>query len=712
MSNAALTASFVLKLEDKLSGGLEKLMKLLDRVSKLGAKLKLPGLEAAAPKIDRVTEATRRLDRTLGTTGRTATRTGRSLSEMISGVEARLGRLATRARGAFGGVFGAGRNLGHSVGIIGAAAAGLALAGPMRQYAGYDTLLRQMAITEGLRGRAVAPEMARLDAFFREDALRTGQTSLSIAEAAQDLLRSGVPMQTVLQLLPAHSMAATAYNISPEALGQAVFALNTSFGIGHEDIRGALASMALASKSGKFNVDDMSRYLPAIGGAMRLLGMTGRGNADMAFAALETVRMNTGDSATAATNLTDLLHYMTSPMAVRAFAGLHMFGVRSGQNIDLPAMYADARRHGINPLMAFLGKLQEQVRGQTPEQMSLTLGRYLHNQQAGDAAKALIQNSDHFIKLMLKLKAVDANVITQDWITMFNAPAAQLRMFSELVSQLTRRAGEGLVPILQDVNGLLLRAVNALDHLDATGHAWVSGLIQIAGWITVLLGALGTLGFVAPVVANGFKLIWSLFKLLGSAAAALWDIGETLVIGLMLLGVPFEAAVAIVAALAVAVGAMVADIVMHWDRFRDQFGQIWVGITGLFKGGYDILMGLATLDGARILTGLRELRDGVVNIFTGIVGVVKQLFTDLWNLLAEIPGAGRLGIHHIGDKSEGGRQVKFGDVERFHLTVDVAPGLQARLSHLPPVMRGTVAHASAMLDPEPPPATGPTTSRP
>lgn len=720
MSNASLTASFVLKLEDKLSAGLDRLMKLLERMNKLAGMLKLPGLETAGAKLDRVTDATGRLDRALDRTGRTAGRTGRSLSEMISSVESRLGRLASRARGAFGGVFGAGRNLGHSVGIIGAAAAGLALAGPIRQYAGYDVLLRQMAITQGLRGNAVAPEMARLDAFFREDALRTGQTSLSIAEAAQDLLRSGIAMKTVLQLLPAHSMAATAYNISPEDLGQAVFALNTSFGIGEGDIKGALAALALAAKSGKFSVQDLSHFLPAIGGTMNLLGMSGRSNADMAFAALETVRMNTGDSGTAATNFGDLLRYMTSPTALRSFGGYsrmmdpitrRMYADGQLHRVDLEQVFASARAHGVNPLMAFMQVLRDQVKGQSPEQMGFTLGRLLHNQQTADAAKALIQHWDHFTALMLKLKAADADTITQDWITMFRSPAAQLRIFGELLGQITRRAGEGLVPMLQDVNGLLLRTVHALDQVDGAGHAWVSLLIQAAGWITMLLGVLGTLGFVAPVVANGFRLVWSLFKLLGSAAAALWDIGETLVISLMLLGVPFEAAVALVVGLAAAVGAMVTDIVAHWDRFRDQFGEIWSGITGLFKGGYDILMGLATFDGARILRGLQGLKDGVVSVFTGIVGVVRQLFTDLWNLLADIPGAGRLGIHHIAAARPAGSQARFGDVERLHISVGLEPGLRARLDRASPGVPHTAPPRNLFEEMSHPP-TGPTTARP
>ena len=66
MSNAALTASFTLKLEDKLSGGLTKLLRLLERFNTLGAKLGMPALETAGRRLDAVTHATERVDRAIG----------------------------------------------------------------------------------------------------------------------------------------------------------------------------------------------------------------------------------------------------------------------------------------------------------------------------------------------------------------------------------------------------------------------------------------------------------------------------------------------------------------------------------------------------------------------------------------------------------------------------------------------------------------------
>lgn len=734
--STSLTAAFVLKLEDRLSAGLTKLLALFEKLDRVTRALGLGALEQATAKLDAVEQAAGGAGRAIGRIGQNAQTAERGIVQMASVAESRLSRLAARARGVLGGAWNGAKGFGQAVGGLGAAAAGFGIMAPIHQFADYDTVLRQMAITEGKRGAAVGPEIARLDALFRADALHYGQTSKSIAEAALDLQRSGLAIDTVMQLLPAHSKAATAYNISPEAMGQAVFALNKSFGIGEADIRGALASLALAGKSGKFSVSDMSQYLPGIGGAMNLLGMTGRGNADMAFAALETVRQNTGDSATAATNFTDLLHYMTNPVALRSFAGYsrmmdpltrRMYADGQLHRVDLQQVFADAHKSGTNPLMAFLAVLRDQVRGQTPEQMGFTLGKLLHNQQAGDAAKALLQHSDDFAALMVKLHGADPGMLNADFITSFGGPMTQLRIFTELVSRFGRRLGEGFAPVLVRINEGLLVLTGWLDRLDGADRALANGVIASLGAFLAVAAAAGALGLVMPAIASGFTLLASVLRvavlvplqyLSATVFPALWSAAESLVVALMLLGVPFEAAVGAVTALAVAIGVMVTDIVMHWDRFRADFGRVWAGIVAIGQGAFDLLMGLATLDGQRILEGLREMVAGVVGIFTGLFGVIRQLFVDFWNALADIPGAGLIGIHKIGQPAED-RRMQDGDhfarsrgPAEMHITVGLDPGLHARIDRLPPTMHGTVAQRSADFDLHAPMATGPTTSRP
>ena len=657
MSNTALTASLVLKLEDQLSGSLDKLLALLDRFAARTRKLSMPELDKAGRGLDACTAAATKLDTALETVGRTATTTGRSITDMVTGAESRLSALAARARSTMGNVWGAGRGFGQKVGAFGAAAAGFGIMAPIKQYADYENILRHMAITEGLTGAAVEDRIAHLGKEFKKDALKYGQTSKSIAHAAQDLLMSGMSMDTVLKLLPAHSMAATAYNISPEAMGQAVYSLNTHFGIDEHDMKGALASMALSTKHGKFTMDDMSRFVPQIGSAMKLLGMTGRGNADMAFAALQTVRMNTGDSSTAATNLTDLLHYMTAPIAVRSMGGAGHVDAATRKlyeqgklaHIDLPGMYDEARRQGVNPLMAFLGKLQKQVVGQSPEQAGLTLGHYLHNQQAGDAARALIMNASHFLDLMLKLKAVDENIITNDFITAFRAPAVQLRIFEELLDQLTRRLGEGFVPVLVWINTHLNDLIGWLDKLDDADRQLVNHVTLAVGSFLALAAAAGLLSVVLPAITAGLAMIlsplrWLATLLLPLLLPVLAVIGEAFVALVAVLLTPE----ALLIALAVAIGVMLDHIVRNWDLFRGDFLQVWNGMADIFKGVFDVFVGLIEWDGPRIMTGLRELREGVVNIFSGIFNVIRRLFSDFWNLLADSPPGRWVGLQRTG----------------------------------------------------------------
>jgi len=295
-------------------------------------------------------------------------------------------------------------------------------------------------------------------------------------------------------------------------MGQAVYALSTGFKIPASEMEGGLSSMALAAKEGKFKVEDFSRFLPMIGARMQKLGMTGRGSADKAFAALEVVRQSSADAGTAATNFGDFLQYITSPIAVRSF--------KKG-GIDLPGLFKDAGKKGIDPIDAVIQKLSDQVKGKTPVDAALTLGKLLHNQQAGDAALALIQHKDEYIKLRGQLGRSNPETFHEDYENARRAPQKGLDESTERLAQFTRILGEGFSPLLGTINGQLEATDGALKSLDEKFPGLRNEILLAGGGLLGFIAVVGFLGFTVPLVSAGFTALSSvLTTVIGSTGGA------------------------------------------------------------------------------------------------------------------------------------------------------------------------------------------------
>ena len=566
---AKLTASFILKLEDQLSGGLAKIEKQLSNLGLLGKKLGLGSLEAGNRLLDQGAAAAHKMADGVAAIGRSADRAGSAMH-----------RMAQKAGSAI-------KSASERIGVIGAAVAGLSVMEPIRAYSEQENSLRHIAITEKKSGPGVEAEIARLNTNLNREALLTGQNSKELAKAYNFLITTGMSPGEVDKLMPAHAKAATAYNISSESMGQAVFALADTMKIGHAGMPAALASMAYAAKEGHFSVEDFSHFLPTVSASMSKLGMTGRGAADTTFAALETVRKSTGDAGTAATDFKDFLDYVVSPFGARSFA-------KAG--VNLPEMLRKAEKQGVNPLDAVLGKLAQMTKGKSPVETAQILGTVLHNQQARDAALALLKNQGIFQDLRKKFGLIDDKTIGTDFDSAFRAPVVQLRIFNEQVEQLNRRIGDGFAPVLVLLNKALKGFRDGLAWMDEHMPGVADKIMLAVAGLLLLVAAAGALGVALPPIMAGFEMI----------------------------GAVLTPEVAIVALFA----AAVYDIIDNWQAFRPFFVQMFQGLRTEFFGFIDFLKGVFTGDTHTAIQGLKEIFAGWWGIFRGEFLIVEQLFTD------------------------------------------------------------------------------------
>ena len=364
--SSTLRAALVLTLDDKLSSGLKKVKEQLDGLKNIGRGLGLGKLEFGGDVLRRLAADARAVVP--------------GLNAIIAAADrgwAALKRMGSAAHDWGAKTFGPQSRMG----AFAAAAEGYSFIKPIREWADYDNALRHAAITEGLSGNSVEAEIGRLRKMFAREALETGQSSMSIAEAFRDLLQTGLTLKEAEGALPTHARAGTAYDISTQDLGHPLAALIRSFKISSEELPAAIAAMALAAKQGLFKMPDFAAHLPGVGGAFAQWGMKGRAAANTAYAGLEITARNTTNPEQAAVYFGDLIHYMGSQ------AGMHAF---KRQGIDLGAELLKAEK-GVNPFDAFMDILRKQVAGLSPAAFEPTLSKFLHNQQAGGAAGAILQ---------------------------------------------------------------------------------------------------------------------------------------------------------------------------------------------------------------------------------------------------------------------------------------------------------------------------------
>jgi hypothetical protein len=155
------------------------------------------------------------------------------------------------------------------------------------------------------------------------------------------------------------------------------------------------------------------------------------------------------------------------------------------------------------------------TKGQDPVHQAETLGNLLHNQQAALAIQALLQHRGEFNALNARLAGVGPDVVQRDFATALASPITQTRLLTEDMSQLTRTIGEGFVPVLRTLDGALKTVNDAFSWMDEHFPELSKYTKEAAGSFLLLLGTMGTLGFVLPIVGNGFKLIMGVFDMFG-----------------------------------------------------------------------------------------------------------------------------------------------------------------------------------------------------
>jgi len=469
-----------------------------------------------------------------------------------------------------------------------------------------------------------------------------GRTLLAAAQAANRLpeeMQAGVDTLSGFGLDPRQAMkmitpigrAATAYKAEMADLASASFAVSDNLKVPVEQTARVIDVMAAAGKAGAFEMKDMAQYFPTLTAGYQALGQKGVGAVADLAAALQIARKGAGDSATAATNVSNVLQKIASPATIKAFS---KFGV------DLPNALKKAYAEGKTPLEAIAELTNKALGGDMSK-----IGFLFEDAQVQQGLRPLIANLEEYRRI--RAEAMKSKGVTDtDFAQRMQDSKAQSDAFKASASVLAITLGSRLLPAWNSIAG--------------TATKW-------ARWLTVMAQRHPTLTSAIALTAGGLA---ALFIVLGGGAIAIAGVlapfaALTFVAGAFNIAMlPLVGTVAAVVLGIAALAGAVYLIYSKWGPISGWFQKLWTGILRFFSavwsdlktafnGGLLGVLALLFRWGATLLQAFWSVGSAVIPklwgaitagvgwaigvapaVLGGLVAVIKNV---IWNGLLLLP---------------------------------------------------------------------------
>jgi TP901 family phage tail tape measure protein len=500
--------------------------------------------------------------------------------------------------------------LGRKIGLVGAALTALSFSGPIQAAAAWDSQLRDIAITAGKTGGEVEKMIAATSAQYHKLAVETGQASADLAKGAQLLVASGMDAGLIDKLMPTIGKVATAAGASVEDTAKTVFALSETLKVPADQMEEMLGKLITAGKLGRFEFKNMASEFPALTNQMAKFGITGAEAVETLGASLQIAMLGTANPAEAANNLKNFLTKINAPEAIKKF--------EKELKVDVTGVMTDAAAKGINPVEAVIQKMADKLKVPTAEidkimkkagasnmsdkEKEATIRKQVAQLVAGSKVGKLysdMQVLDFLIPTLLNLdklkefkrqvKEAGVGVIAEDFASRMRGLEPQMKIFSDLGTQVARRIGLAFASNIPRANEWMIRLLQTIQAIDAK---WPGLIDKTLTWGSSLLMLGAALALLTPVVSA-----------LGAALALLLS-----PIGLILIGLA-------------ALAAAAAYIYSNWSSIAPQLGALWNSIAVGFEAGWASIKSGRALQAAIdwVTTKVAELGPAVLAALPGMI---------------------------------------------------------------------------------------------
>ena len=465
----AKTAQLEAVLKDGVSGaaakigtalkGTAKTAEALNRTMKAGLSTRftqqLSRFGLAGGDIDKVTVAFEKYRRTAGLAARASDWTKADRAKIrawetatiaslrtVQAERARRGRMAVATRqaampepsGAAGGMMLATRGLLPGLGLLGTA--GLA----KRAVVNSADFERRMTRV-GMTADATTEQVSNASRAVRRIAQDTALPLDGIISGIESLVAQGKDLPTAMAMIGAIGKTAQASGADVDDIATTAGAVADSLKITAAELQNAFDIMVEGGKAGKFELKDMSRYLPSILPAASAVGQTGEEGLRRVVAMMQIVRNMTGSSEEAAASVQNIFAKMETDETSKRFK---KFGV------DLRGSMAKARKEGKDLLEVFIDLTDKALKGDLSK-----IPQLFGDMEFARGMRAIMAQRDELRRLNDDLRNASGSV-ARDGAKVINDSAASIQRLSNswdgFLNNLGRTVAPGIVPVLDGLS--------------------------------------------------------------------------------------------------------------------------------------------------------------------------------------------------------------------------------------------------------------------
>lgn len=573
-----------------------------------------------------------------------------------------------------------------------ALAVGAPVIGAVREAAGFGDAVKDIAIV----GELTAAEEKRLGASLRAVALNVNQTAEDMARGVGLLIANGMEAKAAAQQAQLLGRFTTATRASFDDAAKMMVSFS-QLGVSADQMALAFSQAAKAGKLGSFEVRDMARWFPQLGGYLKAIGITGNEAVVNMASRLQVAMKTAGSTDEAANNFRNFLAKLTSPDTVKDFEKL---------GLDLQGSMLRLARQGLDPIEGAVGMILQKVGQRAPEVtrelealskelasikdpaeraaemerrramiealgQRAGLGQMFQDMQAVGYLLAEIQNRDDLKRIRAEVatgKNADGQMsLDADFAKRLESPVEQMKAMRIAMSDMAMAVGDALLPALNDILQTVKPVVLGLANWAKEHPALIKGAVGFALGLATVKAATLSLGwglnfFVKSPIAS-LQVAWQSLasRALKARAALLAGSGGFKAVALaagLSEGLIGKLDAGLVRFRAVAVAALTgAGRALMWLGRAVMLNPIglaltaaallvykfWGPIKGFFKGLWDgITAGLAPVVGAfrAAFAPVAPLLDPVIGAFKTVIGWVGRLVSGVGDLLKPMDDAG------------------------------------------------------------------------
>jgi TP901 family phage tail tape measure protein len=241
---------------------------------------------------------------------------------------------------------------------IGAAAlygTGRSISRPVMAAANFEDQIRQIAITGEFAGTGQEVSLGKA---VQQASIKYHQNTAAINEGLQTLVAEGVDPKKAEIMAGNLSEFATATRATFADAAKMTANFSKVLGISDENMKIAYSQAAKAGKLGSFEISDMAKWFPVLGGTMKAIGVVGNEAVVSMSSRLQIAKYTAGSSDEAANNFKNFLNKLTSQDTKKAFAKL---------GIDLHGSMMKAAAKGLDPIETGVNMVMGQMAKKSPE---------------------------------------------------------------------------------------------------------------------------------------------------------------------------------------------------------------------------------------------------------------------------------------------------------------------------------------------------------